>query len=83
MVHRYHSLPLSLVKSINQTVNFCLDLLEWLEMLPINRSLQKEILLFFVSILTYKKLFEKLLGRLKPCQPVNPPEKTGWLRAWC
>ena len=39
---------------------------------------------FFVFILTYKKLFEKLLGQLKPRQHVNPglPEKTGWLRAW-
>ena len=35
---------------------------------------------FFVFILTYKKLFEKLLGQLKPRQHVNPglPEKN-WL----
>ena len=35
----YVTLPWSLVKSIDQIVNFCLDLLEWLEMLPINPSL--------------------------------------------
>ena len=32
-------LPWSLVKPIDQKVNFYLDLLEWLEMLPINPSL--------------------------------------------
>ena len=37
-------------------------------------------MLFFVSILTYKKIFEQLLSRQKLRQPVNPglPEKN-WL----
>ena len=70
------------MKSIDQIVNFCLDLLEWLEMLPINPLFLKKFAFLFVSILTNKNVFKKLLGGLKPRQPVNPglPEKKqNWL----